>query len=63
MTEFLAMEGHGIYVWSAYGLSLLGLIVVGAWPLASMRMLVRRLKRRTRIAARDQAANAPGDES
>ena len=46
MMEFLAMGGHGIYVWSAYGLSLLTLIGVGVWPFAAMRMLVRRLQRR-----------------
>jgi heme exporter protein D len=60
MTAWLAMEGHGVYVWSAYGLSLLALIVVGAWPLVAMRALVRRLRRRARIADRE---SPPGDES
>ena len=43
MTEFLAMGGHGPYVWSAYGVSLLALAFVGIWPLAAMRSTVRRL--------------------
>ena len=47
MTEFLAMEGHGIYVWSAYALSLLVLIGVGAWPLLTMRRLIRHLRRQS----------------
>ena len=46
MIEFLAMNGHGVYVWSAYGLSLLVLVGVGLWPLVTMRATVRRLRRR-----------------
>ncbi len=46
MTDFLAMGGHGVYVWSAYGLSLVALAAIGAWPLVAMRTLVRRLQRR-----------------
>lgn len=46
MIEFLAMDGHGVFVWSAYGLSLLALVGVGVWPLAVMRATVRRLRRR-----------------
>ena len=46
MTEFLSMGGHGAYVWSAYGLSLLALIAIGIWPLAAMRGAVRRMRRR-----------------
>lgn len=43
------MGGHGVYVWTAYGLSLLALVAVGAWPLLGMRTLVRRLKRRRQV--------------
>lgn len=46
MSEFIAMGGHGIYVWVAYAASLLALIVVGAVPLLALRRTVRRLKRR-----------------
>ena len=46
MMDFLAMGGHGVYVWSAYGLSLLALIAVGVWPLAAMRGMMKRMKRR-----------------
>lgn len=44
------MGGHGVYVWTAYGLSLLALAAVGAWPLLGMRTLVRGLKRRSQVA-------------
>lgn len=50
MSDFLAMGGHGVYVWTAYGLSLLALVAVGAWPLLGMRTLVRGLKRRSQVA-------------
>ena len=51
MTEFFAMGGYGVYVWTAYGLSLLALVTVGAWPLLAMRALVRGMKRRRATAA------------
>ena len=46
MTELLAMDGHGVYVWSAYGLSFAALIGLGIWPLASLRTTIRRLRER-----------------
>ena len=46
MTEFFAMGGYGVYVWTAYGVSLLALVGVGVWPLLALRALVRDLKRR-----------------
>ena len=49
MSEFLAMGGHGVYVWTAYGLSLLALVAASAWPLLAMRTLVRGLKRRRQL--------------
>ena len=51
VTEFFAMGGYGVYVWTAYGLSLLALVTVGAWPLLAMRALVRGMKRRRATAA------------
>lgn len=50
MSEFLAMGGHGVYVWSAYGVSLVALVAAGSWPLLGMRAVVRALKRRRRVA-------------
>ena len=46
MTELLAMEGHGVYVWSAYALSFAALIGLGIWPLVSLRATIRHLKQR-----------------
>ena len=51
MTEFLAMNGQGAYVWSAYGISLLVLIGVGCAPLLAMSRTKRQLRRRQRRLA------------
>lgn len=64
MTEFLAMNGHGVYVWGAYGISLLTLAGIGLWPLLAMRRIVRRLRwrssaRRTSSACTSRDAPSP----
>ena len=58
MSEFLAMGGHGVYVWTAYGLSLLALVAAGAWPLLGMRTLVRGLKRRGQLGSAPAGSEA-----
>lgn len=41
-----AMGGHGLYVWSVYGISIVALVVLGAWPLrAEKKLLVRATER------------------
>ena len=52
MSEFLAMGGHGPYVWTAYGITLAILI----WNVWSASALLRRNLRR---AARETAAEEP----
>ncbi|MYD98036.1 MAG: heme exporter protein CcmD [Gammaproteobacteria bacterium] len=54
------MGGHGVYVWSAYGLSLAALIGLGIWPLASLRAIVRRARARGRAGLQ---AEQPAPES
>lgn len=46
VADWLAMGGHGAYVWSAYALSLAALLVICVAPLLRMRALLRRLRRR-----------------
>lgn len=46
MSDFLAMGGHGFYVWTAYGLTAVGLVGIAAWPLVAMRHRVRTLQQR-----------------
>ena len=49
MMEFFAMDGQGVYVWSAYGISLLVLIGIGGAPLLAMNRTLRQLRRRQRL--------------
>ena len=46
VADLLAMGGHGAYVWSAYAISSIALAGICIWPLARMRSLVLRLRRR-----------------
>lgn len=43
MTEWLAMGGHGVYVWSAYALSAAALAGMGVWPWLALRRARRRI--------------------
>ena len=53
MKEFLAMGGHGAFVWSAYFITL----AVIVWNIVSARLLLRRARQ---AAARDSEAREPG---
>lgn len=52
VNAFLAMNGHGVYVWSAYGISALVLLWVALAPVKRRRKLLAamasRLKHETR---------------
>lgn len=44
--DWLAMGGHGPFVWTAYGISLIALVCICVLPLLRMRGVLRRLRRR-----------------
>lgn len=46
--DFLDMDGHGAYVWSAYGLCLALLALNAALPVLARRRYLRDLARRRR---------------
>lgn len=50
MSEFLAMDGYGLYVWSAYGLVAALLIVNALLPVYKHRRLMGELHQRARRA-------------
>ena len=56
MMEFLAMGGHGPYVWSAYGAGVVVLVAIGVWPLRGLRRELQRLRMEL-----GEVANAEGD--
>jgi heme exporter protein D len=51
ITEFLAMGGHGAYVWSAYGMALLVLVGLVAQPLRRRRAVLEAVRQ---AVAREQ---------
>ena len=63
---FLAMEGHGLYVWSAYGVAMAVIAYNLAAPLLAKRRVmaqVRRQERRgrtTKVMVMDEGKKAPG---
>lgn len=61
MSEFLAMGEHGLYVWSAYGASLLVLALIVGWPLLAIARLAKRLRRE--LAEDRYSGSAPNSRS
>jgi heme exporter protein D len=47
LTALWLMEGHGLYVWSAYGICLLVMAALVILPLRRQRQLMRGLGRRS----------------
>jgi heme exporter protein D len=56
LSAFLAMGGHGPYVWSAWGLTALLLVGVVVHARAERRALLRDLRRRARRERRRSAS-------
>ncbi|SDZ76287.1 heme exporter protein CcmD [Microbulbifer marinus] len=54
--DFMAMEGHGIYVWISYGVTFALLASLAAFPLLRRRQLQRELQRQQRIQQRRRQA-------
>ncbi len=52
VSEFLAMNGHGPYVWSAYGISALVLLWLVLVPIRRRRKLLAALASRSKYQAR-----------
>jgi len=57
LNEVLHMGGHGVYVWAAYGLTLLVLVVNVIAPILKRKALVKELKR---SIAREEVRNESG---
>ena len=56
----LAMDGHGPYVWAAYGITLLVLAQLLLWPVRRLQRLRRELRgeaRRREVASSHRGEN------
>jgi heme exporter protein D len=69
VNEFLAMGGYGAYVWSAYGITLLALLLLFFWSWYGARAReveleqVRKLSRSERRAPSSATLREPGSGS
>ncbi|KUJ79215.1 heme exporter protein CcmD [Microbulbifer flavimaris] len=52
LAAFLHMDGHGTFVWAAYGVTFLTLTALALQPRLQRRRLKRELERQQRIEAR-----------
>lgn len=52
LAAFLHMDGHGAFVWAAYGVTFLALAALALQPRLQRRKLKRELERQQRIEAR-----------
>ena len=55
----LSMNGHGVFVWSAYGITLLVLAQLLLWPWSRRRRLLRELRGEQRRRARRSPSPGP----
>ncbi|WP_447529632.1 MULTISPECIES: heme exporter protein CcmD [unclassified Vreelandella] len=62
LTEFFAMGGHGVYVWSAWGVTALLLLLCLLQARLERRGLVKAVRRRAR-RERARAQNGPRSSS
>lgn len=54
LAEFIAMEGHGPYVWSAYAIAALVITFNLIWPLLQQRRNFSRLRREAGAANHEE---------
>jgi heme exporter protein D len=61
LADFLAMGGHGPFVWSAYGLSFVVLLLNLVWPVMMTTRNMAALRRDLSVADPDRAAEHKGE--
>ncbi|MCX2779640.1 heme exporter protein CcmD [Microbulbifer thermotolerans] len=54
LADFLAMGGHGSYVWASYAVTIAALLALAIYPALRRRQLRRELLRQQRIERRRQ---------
>lgn len=54
LASFLAMDGHGAYVWASYIITAIALTVLVWYPYSKQRELLLNLKRQQRIEQGEQ---------
>ncbi len=60
LADFLAMSGHGGYVWSCYIITILSLVYLVVSPMRRKQNLIDQLRRQARIEeAENRDSNRP----
>lgn len=54
LADFLLMDGHGVFVWIAYGATFAALVALALYPRLRRRQLQRELQRQQKIRRRRQ---------
>lgn len=49
VSDFLLMDGHGLYVWASYAITLLALVFLAISPSIQQRAFIIQQKRQQRI--------------
>ncbi len=60
LADMFEMSGHGVYVWSCYAITALGLGYLALSPLRQRRVLFNTLKRQARIAEHEAKQQSVG---
>ena len=62
IADFLSMNGHGVYVWIAYGISFAAMAALAVQPGLRRRRMQRELARQQRIQQRRRERTQPHPE-
>lgn len=63
MTDFIAMNGHGPYVWASYAITFAVLIFLLLSPLIKKRALVKQLQKTQKLEKLAQANSVAGQSA
>lgn len=58
LSEVIQMGGHGVYVWSAYAVSLLALVCLTYLPRRKQKRILDRVAQQQKLAARRDSHSA-----
>lgn len=58
MADFIAMNGHGAYVWASYAITLIVLIVLVISPVLQKKAFIKQQQKLHKLAQSDTSARA-----
>lgn len=61
LADFIAMNGHGSYVWAAYLITLVALVILVWLPIQQQRAFFQRQRRQQQRAGQQPQADLPSN--